>query len=179
MGARRPNYNLRVPWKVLDEPRDEDLRELKMQWRGKARFLVDESAGIGVARLIRGRGYNTKYVDEVQLRGRSDEEVFAFAWKERRLVVTHDIDFLDNRRFPWHRNPGVILIRPGSDGRNNEGLLLCLERALLFANDVASWFQGKKLDFSADETTVYYQNGRDRYLWGTDGTVKIWKESRG
>ena len=105
-----------MPWKKLEEPSDDDRRELDLQFRGKARFLVDENAGIAVAKILQRSGYNAKFVEDLGLRGRSDEDVFAAAWKEKRVVITHDADFLDNNRFPPHRNPGVILIRPGSDG---------------------------------------------------------------
>ena len=70
--------------------------------------------------------------------------MFAAAWSEGQVVVTHDADFLDNRRFPPHRNPGVILIRPGADGRDDQGRIRCLAKALRIAGDNDSWSQGKK-----------------------------------
>jgi len=42
-------------------------------------------------------------------------DVFAFAWRDSRIVVTHDADFLDNKRFPPNRNPRISLVRPGVD----------------------------------------------------------------
>jgi len=119
-----------MSWKELDEPTDDDKRELDAQ-RGKARFLVDESMGPGVANIFEALGYNAKSVTDLKLEGRSDEDVFAAAWKEKRVLITHDADFLDNHRFPLYRNPGVVLVRPGSDGRDNDGLVLCLRKALL------------------------------------------------
>jgi predicted nuclease of predicted toxin-antitoxin system len=89
-----------MAWKLVPTPSDKDLRELRREYRGKVRFLVDENAGPEVAEFLRSSGFNVKYVDEVGLCGHSDEDVFAFAWKEKRLIVTHDQDFLDNRRFP-------------------------------------------------------------------------------
>ena len=97
-----------MPWKELDEPNDDDERELDRQYRGKARFLVDENAGIEVTKILQGSGYNAEFVADLGLRGRSDEDVFAVAWKDRRVIVTHDADFMDNNRFPHNRNPGVI-----------------------------------------------------------------------
>jgi hypothetical protein len=32
--------------------------------------------------VLRGYGYNAKFVEELGLRGRSDEDVFAAAWKD-------------------------------------------------------------------------------------------------
>jgi hypothetical protein len=52
--------------------------------------------------------------------------VFVAAWKDKRVVITHDADFLDNKRFPPNRNPGVVLIRPGSEGHDDERFVRCL-----------------------------------------------------
>jgi predicted nuclease of predicted toxin-antitoxin system len=125
------------------------MREFDAEYRGKCRFLVDESIGEAVAKILQTEGYNTKYVSNVGLVGRSDEDVFARAWKENRIVVTHDLDFLDDRRFPPNRNPGVILIRPGSSGNDSHGLFASLRLALLIAGDNADWLRGKKLDFTS------------------------------
>jgi hypothetical protein len=41
---------------------------------------------------------------------RDDREVFATGWRHARLLVTHDTDFLDDRRFPVNRCPGLIVL---------------------------------------------------------------------
>jgi predicted nuclease of predicted toxin-antitoxin system len=166
-----------MPWKELDEPTDDDKHELDLQYRGKVRFLVDENAGIEVAKILQRSGYNAGFVANLGLRGRCDEDVFAAAWKDRRVIVTHDADFLDNSQFPPHRNPGVVLVRPGSDGRDDDGLVRCLAKAVLLAGKNATWFQGKKLDFSSDEAlTITSQSGRHRYLWRKHGMPLIWED---
>src|SRR5260370_9406520 len=153
-------------WKELREPSDDEAREIDLQYRGKARFLVDESVGPAVAEFVRSYGYNAKFVADVGLRGRSDEDVFAEAWKGSRIVLTHDADFLDDRRFPPHRNPGIIVIRPGASGRDDYGLLRCLSKAVIFGGKRASWFRGKKIDFTSDELlTITSQRTRNRYFW--------------
>jgi hypothetical protein len=43
--------------------------------------------------------------------------VFAFAWRHRRILLTHDEDFWDDRRFPEHRNPGLAIL-PGATGND-------------------------------------------------------------
>jgi predicted nuclease of predicted toxin-antitoxin system len=50
------------------------------------------------------------FAKPVGLGGRSDEEIFAYAWREKRIIWTHDRDFLDDKRFPVHRNPGVLVL---------------------------------------------------------------------
>jgi len=92
-----------MPWEKLVLPDEKDMRRMDAQFRGRARFLVDESMGNEVAEVLRRNGFNTKFAAEVGLLGCSDEDVFAFAWKENLIIVTHDPDFLDNTRFPPHR----------------------------------------------------------------------------
>lgn len=47
------------------------------------------------------------HVGEVGLEGKSDEDVFAFGWRDDRITLTHGKDLLNDRRFPFHRDPGV------------------------------------------------------------------------
>jgi predicted nuclease of predicted toxin-antitoxin system len=84
--------------------------ELEVLYRGKARFLVDESAGPALADEIRRRGWNATYIGELELEGHPDETIFSRAWQEDRVLLTHDQDFLDDHRFPPHRNPGLALL---------------------------------------------------------------------
>src|ERR1035437_10503749 len=166
-----------MPWKELDEPTDEDARQLRQEFPGKARFLVDENAGPEVAKFLLGLGYNSKFTSEMGLSGRSDEEVFAVAWRDNRVIVSHDGDFLDDRRFPHHRNPGVVVLCPGASGREDEELIACLHKAILLAGQNASWFRGKKLEFRSPEAlTIKSLTGRDRYLWTKHGMPKIWTD---
>jgi len=164
-------------WKQLDEPSHQEIQQLTSMFRSKARFLVDESVGIAVAKSLRASGYNVKYVEELGLRGRSDEDVFATAWKDRRIVITHDSDFLDNRRFPHHRNPGVVIIRPGSQGEDDHGLMSCLSKLTLLVGDQGDWLRGRKVEFTSCETlTITTREGRDRFLWRRTGVPMIWED---
>lgn len=166
-----------MPWKKLDLPTADERREMDQEYRGKARFLVDESMGAAIAKYLSEKGYNTKYAGDEGLEGRSDEDVFAFAWKSERIIVTHDADFLDDRRFPPHRNPGLVLVRPGSSGRDDYGLLVCLFKATLMAGDHAQWFEGKKLDFSSkDLLTITSPGTRQKYLWERNRDPMIWED---
>lgn len=167
-----------MAWVKLKLPSSAERRELDAEYRGKARFLVDESVGELVATVLRDEErYNTKYVGDVGLLGKSDEDVFAFAWKEDRVIITHDPDFLDNRRFPPNRNPGIVLIRPGSNGRDNRGLKVCLIKMLYFAGEHASWFRGRKFDYSSESNlTITSQGTRHRYKWERNKDPMVWED---
>ncbi|MFC6522161.1 DUF5615 family PIN-like protein [Undibacterium arcticum] len=94
---------------------DDEMRDFEREFKKKARFLVDENMGNDVAVLLRDFGYNAIFVAEAGLIGHPDETVFAYAWKDNRIILTHDRDYLDDRQFPFHRNPGVIVL-PGAGG---------------------------------------------------------------
>ena len=98
-----------MPWRLVTQ---ETANDTGQAIKKKARFLVDHSLGIGVAQELRQAKWNTKEVGELGLARLSDESVYSLAWKERRILLTHDQDFWDDRRFPPERNPGVIIL-PG------------------------------------------------------------------
>ncbi len=166
-------------WKTLKQPTSADIRDLKSEFAGKARFLVDESMGERVAEILQERGFNARFAAECGLIGHSDEDVLAAAWAEKRVIVTHDSDFLDDRRFPPHRNPGIVLIRPGADGHDSRRLLECLIKTLLIAGDSGKWFLRRKLEFSSNEELIIRsQRGgkvtEHRYLWPNKGSAMEW-----
>lgn len=102
-------------WRSFPELSNDEMRNFEQEFKKKARFLVDENMGNDVAILLRDFGYNAIFAAEAGLIGFSDEAVFAYAWKDNRIILTHDSDFLDDRQFPFHRNPGVIVL-PGAEG---------------------------------------------------------------
>lgn len=59
-----------MPWVKLELPSKERTRELDEEFRGKGRFLVDESVGEFIARVLHEEeGYNTKYVGQSEKQG--------------------------------------------------------------------------------------------------------------
>jgi len=91
---------------------NDQVSDFKRKFESNARFLVDESVGINAARLIRDRGWNVCYIEDLDLLDRSHEAVLAFARREERILLTHHFDFLDDSRFPFHRNPGLVILPP-------------------------------------------------------------------
>jgi predicted nuclease of predicted toxin-antitoxin system len=58
------------------------------------RFHLDESVSSAIASGLRRRGIEVTTATDTELRHASDEEHLAFAFRERRVLVTHDADFL-------------------------------------------------------------------------------------
>jgi predicted nuclease of predicted toxin-antitoxin system len=171
-------------WVPLEAPPKKLLREVLAKVTKRARFLVDESLGEGAARVIGELGYNVKFAPAIGLGGRSDVEVFAFAWAERRLLLTHDKDFLNDRDFPFHRNPGVIVL-PGGHGRDH-GLAAALAEVLRLMGNFQNLFPNAKIEISDDNTWNIRHFERDdgcirqtRLRFGPHDQVWQWEEDDG
>ena len=122
--------------------------DFRREFESKARFLIDESVGMEVARLIWDRGWNVCYVDDVGLLGRSGEEVLAFAWKEQRILLTYDFDFLDDSRFPFNRNPGLVVLPRATDSRL--GLADAINGVLALIGPYFKAYRGYKIRIAED-----------------------------
>jgi len=92
------------------------------------------------------------------LLGDSDEDVFACAWRERRVLLTHDRDFLDDKRFPEHRNPGVIAVAGGSGDQYALGMSIATVM-LIFDHAPRVW-ERSKIVVGADQEMVIRTRGR-------------------
>jgi predicted nuclease of predicted toxin-antitoxin system len=124
------------------------LPDFNREFESKARFLVDESVGIEAAMLIRDQGWDVLYVNEVCILGRSDEDVLASAWREQRILLTHNLDFLDDSRFPFQRNPGLVVL-PGATG-SRRGLVGAINNVLELIGPYSNAYRGYKIRIAKD-----------------------------
>lgn len=60
----------------------------------KIRFHLDEGVHGAIADALRHRGMDVTRAGDVELIGATDEAHLAFAFREHRVLVTHDSDFL-------------------------------------------------------------------------------------
>src|SRR5215831_10740857 len=129
-----------MPWQPIDISNQEAIEFLK-DFPKASHFLVDENLGPELAPTLRNLGYNATDVFALKLNGRSDEDVFAAAWSERRILLTRDRDFLDDRRFPPHRSAGIVVLL----GRHDEALVSALMYALSVVGKGRALWEGAKL----------------------------------
>jgi len=122
---------------------NDQVSDFNRKFESKARFLVDESVGMDAVRLIRDRGWDVRYVDNVGVSGRSGEEVLAFAWEEQRILLTHDFAFLDDRRFPFQHNPGLVVLPA-------VGLADAINGVLALIGPCAKAYRGYKIRITED-----------------------------
>lgn len=75
------------------------------------RFLTDEDVPRSTARVLRDAGFDAVDVRDVGLRGKSDQEVFAYAQSKGCLLVTCDMGFSNILSFPPSENHGILVVR--------------------------------------------------------------------
>jgi len=100
------------------------------------------SLGTGAIEFFDYYRLNAIDVWRVGLNGRNDQAVFSFAWKTRRILLTHDDDFWDDRQFPEHRNPGVVIL-PGANGNEDDLIRGLIWMMWLMKKDPERWRKQK------------------------------------
>ena len=169
-----------MPWKPLSLPSDEEVSRFSERFRKKARFLVDESLGKGVAEVLSDAGWNVRFAGDVGLGGHDDTDVFAFAQRDDRILLTHDSDFLNNRDFPPHRNPGIVVL-PGGSG-DEHALLRALGIMLSVVAPPREVYRAAKIVISSDGTISITNRDQEsgamettRYRSLGKGPLEVWE----
>jgi predicted nuclease of predicted toxin-antitoxin system len=164
-----------MPWIRPKEESNEDIDRYFKECKGKARFIIDECLGVEVTKALRKNDWNVKDVNEVRLKGHSDEDIFAYAKRECRILLTYDEDFLDDKRYPLPGNPGVIVL-PGADGN-----VSALSHALGYIyHRYPGFYKETKVSISKDGTIIIkhltkegiatsrfrtHEHGNDLQMW--------------
>lgn len=76
------------------------------------RFKLDENLPIAVAALLHSAGHVVDTTSDEGLAGAEDAAVLAGAVRDRRALVTLDLDLADFRRFPPEATSGILVLRP-------------------------------------------------------------------
>ena len=168
-----------MPWVKLEKP-DAGVKAVMRENRGKPKFLVDESLGREVTELLRRSGWNASDVFELEINGQSDESIFAAARRADRILLTHDRDFLNDRRFSPQLNPGLVVL-PGGDG-DRRAIVNALDELLAIIGETRELWRATKIEISAaSEWTVLTFNRDDgkvhkhRYRFLKHGGGEYWR----
>jgi hypothetical protein len=87
------------------------LKETRQELRraAKTRFLADENIEPWALYILRYLKYDVIDCRHANISGRDDRDVFAAAWRLRRVLLSHDADYLDDNRFPFARCAGLVV----------------------------------------------------------------------
>ncbi|MCY2951589.1 MAG: DUF5615 family PIN-like protein [Planctomycetota bacterium] len=81
------------------------------------RFKIDENVHPEVAGYLSEQGHDALTVWDEGLRGTADTSLAEVCRKERRTLLTLDVDFADIRVYPPEQYAGIIVLRLGSQSR--------------------------------------------------------------
>jgi predicted nuclease of predicted toxin-antitoxin system len=92
----------------------------------KLRFLIDNALSPVFPKQLQNNGHDAIHVRDLGMQTCSDEEIFDFAQKEERIIVSADTDFgtiiaLRNERFP-----SVIIFRRTRNRKPIEQVVLLI-----------------------------------------------------
>ena len=80
-------------------------------------FKIDENLPVEVADSLRTAGHDVMTIHDQKMVGNPDPLVISVCQKERRVLVTLDLDFADIRTYPPSEYPGIIVLRPRTQSR--------------------------------------------------------------
>ena len=115
------------------------------------RFKLDENIDVRLAAWIAGRGHDVSTVRAQGISGADDEEIYEICRRERRTLVSLDLDFSNPLRFPPMPTEGIVVLRPH---RPTIPLIMALLKSVVPALEDES-FQGKLAIAEAGRLRVY------------------------
>lgn len=74
-------------------------------------FLVDEDMPRSLAPTLVAAGFQASDVRDEGLRGRPDDQVFDFATKNDRTLISGDLGFSNIFRYPLGKHSGIVVSR--------------------------------------------------------------------
>lgn len=76
-----------------------------------SKFLIDANLSIETKKFLENLGYNSKHVREAGLNKALDDDIVNFAIKEKRVIITLDLDFGEIYYFGTQKNLGIIVLK--------------------------------------------------------------------
>lgn len=102
------------------------------------KFKLDENFGRRTVDLFAQFGHEVETVLDEKLSGAADKTLFEVCVRDRRCLVSLDLDFADVLRFPPDRGPGIAVLRLPKGA--SLGLLTQMIRGFLMALETESIF---------------------------------------
>lgn len=100
------------------------------------RIKLDENLPVRLAAVLENLDHDVHTIAEENLSGKSDREVWEAAQRDRRFLITQDLDFSDVRRFAPGTHCGILLVRVHSPDRQS---LIMRVSEIFQHEDVSRW----------------------------------------
>ncbi len=76
------------------------------------KFKLDENLDWHLASLLQKAGYDASTAQHQNLSGADDAALFRACVREKKILVTLDLDFADVLKYPPSDSSGIIVLRP-------------------------------------------------------------------
>lgn len=106
-----------MPWVNVEDlpapqptPKEiDDVERYARQKKTRSRFYADENFPAGATEILREMGFDVRSAQEAGKQSHPDQNQIAEARRLRRVLITCDHDYLDNRRYPLTTFHAVIV----------------------------------------------------------------------
>ncbi len=88
------------------------------------KFLTDENIARSLVKNLRKEGHDVKDIKEEKLYGMSDRKIIDIAFKEDRIIITHDRNFGHVTKDSNIKHKGVIFVRCKNQSPENTSIIL-------------------------------------------------------
>ncbi|EFK95698.1 hypothetical protein LDC_2295, partial [sediment metagenome] len=75
------------------------------------KLLLDANIPHSFLRHLQDKGYDVTDVRDISAKPLTDDKVFEFSCKERRILITRDLDFGNILHYPPKGTAGIIVLR--------------------------------------------------------------------
>jgi predicted nuclease of predicted toxin-antitoxin system len=172
-----------MSWQLLeyDRPDKDELKRIL----GETNFYADHDLDDTIVQVLRRLKYEVETARDIGAQNQPDEFHYKRAFKTKRVLLTHDKDYLDNERFPLSQTNGVIIFNIDTD--NTSEIARALEVVDVILAKISPILKEKKVllnsdysltfikrvwdggDFSIEETRYRIDgNGKDVWIWEED-----------
>jgi len=168
-----------MPWQKI--PFQRPTREDRKRLFGKVRFYADQNLDASIVEVLRHYGHDVITAQEKGHHQQPDDYHYRWAHKAKRVLLTHDKDYLDHDRFPLSQTRGVIVFNV--DTTDIGALARAVEVVHTILAGLGPILDECKIRLNADYTLTFYsrvpvdgyeieptrykldQNGRDIWIW--------------
>lgn len=82
------------------------------------KFKIDENLPKEIAELLVKNGHDALTILDQSLGGKNDKSIISICQKEKRCLITLDLDFSDIRSYPPQQYSGIVVLRTADQSKS-------------------------------------------------------------